>query len=103
MAAKVTSTVASDEKQLEQSLSEESKSENSRIEQRESQTGHNNDIETGSQPDTLTEADKEAAAEPSSDPNIVTWDGTDDPNRPHNWTKKSKYANGHGQEVEENR
>lgn len=90
MSSKLTSTVSSDEKQLEQSLSEESKSENSRVEQHESQTRHSNDIEAGAQPDVLTEADKEAAAELSPDPNIVSWDGSDDPDRPHNWTKKSK-------------
>lgn len=42
---------------------------------------------------TITEADKEAAAQPDSDPNIVTWDGPDDPNRPHNWTARKKWAN----------
>lgn len=42
---------------------------------------------------TLTEADKEAAAEPDPDPNVVTWDGPDDPNRPQNWPSRKKWFN----------
>lgn len=50
------------------------------------------DVEAGA-PSTVTEADKEAAAQPDSDPNIVTWDGPDDPNRPQNWTMRKKWGN----------
>lgn len=88
MAAKTSEPVASDEKNLEHSLSETSNSQQSQVDQQEAHPKSSHDIE--GDPSVLTEADKEAAAEPSSDPNVVTWDGPDDPNRPHNWTKKSK-------------
>ncbi|ETN39020.1 uncharacterized protein HMPREF1541_07062 [Cyphellophora europaea CBS 101466] len=52
----------------------------------------NKDAEVGIKP-TLTEADKEAAAQPDPDPNVVTWDGLDDPNRPQNWTARKKWFN----------
>lgn len=42
---------------------------------------------------TVTEEDKDRAAQPSDDPNIVTWDGPDDPHRPHNWSQKKKWFN----------
>jgi hypothetical protein len=36
--------------------------------------------------------DKKTAAE--SDPNLVDWDGEDDPEKPVNWTMKKKWGNG---------
>lgn len=37
-------------------------------------------------------AEKEAARQRSADPNLVSWDGPDDPESPKNWQLKKKWA-----------
>ena len=78
-----------DDKQLEHSSTESSTSQETATDQNQSQPKENPDVEASE----ITEKDKEAAAEPSSDPNVVTWDGEDDSNRPQNWTKGKKWGN----------
>lgn len=49
------------------------------------------DVERGPVTDIEKEAIEQAAEEPR-DPNIVSWDGPDDPENPLNWTKKRKVS-----------
>ncbi|KAH7367026.1 polyamine transporter 3 [Plectosphaerella cucumerina] len=43
---------------------------------------------------TTTDLEKGAASEPEgSDPNVVNWDGPDDPENPQNWPDKKKWMN----------
>jgi hypothetical protein len=37
--------------------------------------------------------DKETDEQPADDPNIVWWDGEDDPANPLNWTSLKKWTN----------
>jgi hypothetical protein len=50
--------------------------------------------ETGSEPTTRDgPLDSEKREEEERDPNIVTWDGPDDPTNPMNWTMRKKWGN----------
>lgn len=44
--------------------------------------------------DSYLTSEKDRSQENSEDPNIVDWDGPDDPENPLNWTPKKKWVNG---------
>ena len=71
---------------------------------RESSSQYTNDVDPEKQVDLEGGAERrsstikgaaEAEAQPAEpvDPNIVTWDGPDDPANPINWTEKLKWTN----------
>jgi hypothetical protein len=39
-----------------------------------------------------SESSRDNAKDPEKDPFLVTWNGTDDPENPKNWTKQQKWA-----------
>lgn len=92
MPSNISQSTESDVKQLDYSLAEKSNSQDSHHDQKHPEPETSDDVEANA-PSVLTEADKEAAAEASEDPNIVAWDGPNDPNRPQNWSTKKKWGN----------
>lgn len=57
-----------------------------------SSDGSHKDLEQGIAPDTRVTALPDKDAQESNDPNIVGWDGPDDPENPVNWSFKKKMA-----------
>lgn len=51
-----------------------------------------NAMSTNSEDPTLTEREGVGRHEEEDDPNIVFWDGPDDPENPMNWTMKQKWG-----------
>lgn len=50
-------------------------------------------LELSSDMETPTIAPDEKDEKPAGDPNIVSWDGPDDPANPKNWTMRKKWGN----------
>ena len=57
-----------------------------------SSDGSHMDLEQGTALDTHVTALPDKDAQESNDPNIVDWDGPDDPENPVNWSLKKKMA-----------
>ncbi|KAE9993265.1 hypothetical protein EG327_005872 [Venturia inaequalis] len=54
--------------------------------------GESKEVSTQTTPIPSLHSKSEAEAEEQDDPNIVGWDGDDDPNNPLNWSNKKKWA-----------
>lgn len=50
-------------------------------------------LETDSEPTSRDGAADEKGDAESKDPNVVSWDGPDDPTNPMNWTMRKKWSN----------
>jgi len=79
------------------------KGELKRLQSIENQKTRDRDLEKGGKPSSLSEKDEDGSAskskgvhqeeEEEEDPNLVWWDGEDDPENPYNWTMTRKALN----------
>jgi MFS transporter, DHA1 family, multidrug resistance protein len=61
----------------------------------DNETGNNilseKDLENADSEDPCPEEQGEQTAQPATDPNLIEWDGPDDPENPLNWSKSKKW------------